>query len=237
MKKHLSKQIILSGNYWVLNKTVMKELGLETAVILSVFADAEEMLGDKEGWFFQTIETIEEITTLSRHKQNIAIKSLKDLGVLEQQNKGQPMKRYFRINYNKLTNLIESALHSSMSNSYNLKCEKSATSKEHSYEEHIYKELNPIVPLEKEQRFNEFWELYPRKENKKKALSYYKKINEETHDIIMNDLKVRVNSKDWKKDKGKYVMLPTTYLNGERWNDEIVGVVKNENIPDFLKPL
>ena len=53
----------------------------------------------------------------------------------------------------------------------------------------------------------------------------------------MNDLKVRVNSKDWKKDKGKYVMLPTTYLNGERWNDEIVGVVKSENIPDFLKPL
>ena len=38
-------------------------------------------------------------------------------------------------------------------------------------------------------------------------------------------------------DKGKYVMLPTTYLNGERWNDEIVGVVKSENIPDFLKPL
>ena len=108
----------------------------------------------------------------------------------------------------------------------------------------IERELEKELDIEKENelselenRFNEFWELYPRKENKKKALSYYKKINEETHDIIMNDLKVRVNSKDWKKDKGKYVMLPTTYLNGERWNDEIVGVVKSENIPDFLKPL
>ena len=100
----------------------------------------------------------------------------------------------------------------------------------------INADINKTV-LEQETRFNEFWKLYPRKENKKKALSYYKKINEETHDIIMNDLKVRVNSKDWKKDKGKYVMLPTTYLNGERWNDEIVGIIENENIPEFLKPL
>jgi hypothetical protein len=240
MSNRITKQLLLSNNYWVLNKTVMKELGLETAVILSVFADAEEMLGDKEGWFFQTIETIEEITTLSRHKQNIAIKSLKDLGVLEQQNKGQPMKRYFRINYNKLTNLIESALHSSMSNSYNLKCEKSATSKEHSYEEHIYKELNPIVPLEQETRFNEFWKLYPRKIGKKECNRLYKKVSEEEHQLILKNIQDRLDTKEWKTDTKQnlqYILHPTTYIRNERWNDEIVGIIENENIPEFLKPL
>lgn len=81
---------------------------------------------------------------------------------------------------------------------------------------------NPIVPSEKEQLFNEFWELYPRKINKKKSQSAYNKITKEMHDIIIDDLKKRVNTDLWKKDKGKFVMHPTTYLNGERWNDELV---------------
>ena len=34
MSNKITKQLLLSDNYWVLNKTVMKLLGLETAVIL-----------------------------------------------------------------------------------------------------------------------------------------------------------------------------------------------------------
>ena len=80
---------------------------------------------------------------------------------------------------------------------------------------------NPIVPLEKEQRFKEFWEAYPKKVNKKRAMTAYNKISKKTHDIIIKDLETRVDSDQWKKDKGKYIPNPTTYLNGERWNDEV----------------
>ena len=41
----------------------------------------------------------------------------------------------------------------------------------------------------------------------------------------------------YKKENGKYIPYATTYINGERWNDEIVGINENENIPEFLKPL
>lgn len=96
---------------------------------------------------------------------------------------------------------------------------------------------NPIVPLEKEQQFNEFWEVYPRKTNKKKAMTAYNKISKDTHNFIINDLQKRINTDEWKKENGKYIPYATTYINGERWNDEIVGIIENENIPEFLKPL
>ena len=92
------KELLISDNYWVLNKTIVKEFGIDTAFILSILAEAEKMLADEDGWFYQTAETIEEITGLSNHKQTICLNSLKEKGVLEQKNKGIPMKRYFKIN-------------------------------------------------------------------------------------------------------------------------------------------
>ena len=75
---------------------------------------------------------------------------------------------------------------------------------------------------EKDERFNVFWEAYPNKKNKKKAKDkYLKDVDKELHQTIMNDLRVRKKSKDWTKEDGRYIPHPTTYLNGERWNDEI----------------
>ena len=72
------------------------------------------------------------------------------------------------------------------------------------------------------ENFNEFWKEYPNKKNKKKAKDkYLKDVDKELHQIIMNDLRVRKKSKDWTKEDGIYIPHPTTYLNGERWNDEI----------------
>ena len=105
MSKYLTKQLLLSGNYWVLNKDVVRLVGLETAFLLTCFAEAETMLADKEGWFYQTIERTEEITGLKRSRQDKATRKLVELGILEQINKGLPMKRYFRINYKVLKEL------------------------------------------------------------------------------------------------------------------------------------
>lgn len=76
------------------------------------------------------------------------------------------------------------------------------------------------VHVQNEELFNEFWEKYPRKINKKKAKDkYVKSVDEETHKKIIKDLEVRKNSNFWEDEQ--YIPHPTTYLNGERWNDEI----------------
>lgn len=140
MSKMFAKQLLLTNNYWVLNKTMVQLLGLEGAFLLSSFAEAENMMADGEGWFYQTSDTVERITTLSRHKQDQAIKKMKDLGVIEQSNRGVPPKRYFKINYECLTNQFANILQIEQSKIDKLNCKKSATNKESNYKENNYKE-------------------------------------------------------------------------------------------------
>ncbi len=70
--------------------------------------------------------------------------------------------------------------------------------------------------------FDEFYSSYPNKKSKKKAEQSYVKIkglNEEIAKIILGALEKHKNSDQWKKDKGKFIPHPSTWINQERWND------------------
>lgn len=69
--------------------------------------------------------------------------------------------------------------------------------------------------------FQDFWGIYPNKTQKKKAEEKWNRLKVEVQDLILKDLPERIKGEKWQKDGGKYVEMPTTYLNGERWNDEI----------------
>ena len=106
MERNSIKQLLMSSNYFILNKQLVKDLGIETAFLLSALVEADDQLADEEGWFYQTSKTIEDITGLSNYKQSLGIEKLIDLGILEQINKGIPMKRYFKISYEKIQKLL-----------------------------------------------------------------------------------------------------------------------------------
>ncbi|MFU8927530.1 hypothetical protein [Acinetobacter puyangensis] len=74
-----------------------------------------------------------------------------------------------------------------------------------------------------DEQFNQFWSAYPVKKNKMKAEDRFKKINFKKHsfETIMISLEKHKASFDWQKDNGAYIPHPTTWINGERWNDEI----------------
>ena len=67
--------------------------------------------------------------------------------------------------------------------------------------------------------FENFWKLYPKKVAKKKAEQKWERLTKETQEIILADLPKRVKCDQWLKG---FILDPTTYLNGERWLDEIV---------------
>ncbi len=71
------------------------------------------------------------------------------------------------------------------------------------------------------ERFLKFYELYPKKVKKKDTEKWFlkNKPDEELFNKIMEGLKKHLKSKQW-KDK-QYIPYPTTWLNGERWNDEV----------------
>lgn len=68
--------------------------------------------------------------------------------------------------------------------------------------------------------FEDFWKLYPRKVEKKKASAKWARVPCELHAQILADIEARKKSDQWTRG---FIPHPTTYLNGERWNDEITS--------------
>ena len=124
MQEKTFKQLLMSSNYYTLNKQVVKTLGIEPAFLLTILIEASDGLADDEGWFYQTIEKIGELTGIGRHKQDKIIKDLIESKILEQKNKGVPCKRYFKINYEIIENLVFQKQQTSLSQNDKLDCKK-----------------------------------------------------------------------------------------------------------------
>ena len=83
-------------------------------------------------------------------------------------------------------------------------------------EENIYKTKNTTSTAT---RFDEWWCLYPKKIEKKKAREIWKRRKlDSLADKIIKDTKTRPTA--CAKWSAGYIPNPTTYLNGDRWEDE-----------------
>jgi len=80
---------------------------------------------------------------------------------------------------------------------------------------------NEKAGVDKQAAFEAFWLAYPRKAGKKKAAEAFKKINPSVYPLILPALEAHKQSKQWTRDSGQYIPYPATWLNQERWNDEI----------------
>jgi len=71
--------------------------------------------------------------------------------------------------------------------------------------------------------FDAFWQAYPLKKSKKDAVKAWAKIkpNEHLAGKILQAVQRAMTSEDWTKDGGRYIPHASTWLNGERWNDEV----------------
>lgn len=82
--------------------------------------------------------------------------------------------------------------------------------------------------------FADFWKIYPNKVEKKKAEAKWDALPIETQQLILADIPKRCLGEKWSKENGRFVEMPTTYINGERWNDQIVApkttVYKNTKV-------
>ena len=105
-------QLLASSNFIPLNKTLIKEFGLEETIIFSELVSEFEYWTnnngiDDEGYFYSTIENLEEKTTLSDHKQRKALKKLQEMKVLDVKICGLPAKRYIKINEEQVIKLFQ----------------------------------------------------------------------------------------------------------------------------------
>lgn len=109
--------ILANNNYIILNKSLIKELGLKETIILGELASeynyykSNNMLND--GWFYSTVENVKNETSLSDYEQRIAINNLKDKKIISMIIKGIPAKRYIKINTLIIGNLLLNNLRTS----------------------------------------------------------------------------------------------------------------------------
>lgn len=82
---------------------------------------------------------------------------------------------------------------------------------------------------ELEQSFSEFWSMYPRKEAKSKALASWMKLKPDS-ELLEKILGGIAKAKSLKWHDPQFIPLPATYLNGQRWEDEIVQTQKSPAI-------
>lgn len=212
------KELLLSSNYWVVNKNILQQLGLEATFLLSAMAEADKMLSDENGWFYQTMETLEEITTLKRRKQDKAIELLIKQKILLQKNKGMPMKRFFKINYDVLASKIAENSQPRKHKSDNQECVERTTkgvqnvqtkmcktynNKESTYKENNYKESSSAnTDIVKE--IVNYLNKQAKKEFKTNTKDTVKKINARLRDgFVLEDFKNVIDKKteQWKNDE------------------------------------
>ena len=73
-----------------------------------------------------------------------------------------------------------------------------------------------------DERFDKFWKAYPKRRDKKRAYKAFMKIkpDDKLLEKMLDCIEREKKSLDWLKDNGQYIPYPSSWLNGERWNDE-----------------
>jgi DNA-binding MarR family transcriptional regulator len=89
-------------------------------------------------------------------------------------------------------------------------------------------------PVYENDTFLRFWTLYPKKQKKVEAQRIWDRLkpDAELAEQIIKDVQRRSQIHDWQKENGKYIPMPTTYLNGQRWTDELPEPKRGD--PDWL---
>lgn len=108
--KNVVLQLLDSDGYITVNKLLIRTLGLNEAVILceliseyNYYKSNNEIIDDE---FFSTKNNLEYNTGLNGHYQRKALINLQNLCIIDIVKKGLPAKNYFKINFEKLLNIL-----------------------------------------------------------------------------------------------------------------------------------
>lgn len=139
--------ILSSDAYIILNKYVMKAIGLHEAILLGelcseyIYWCKEDKLQD--GYFFSTRENIEKETTLSPHQQRQALKNLVNFGFVEITEKDMPKKTYYKVIEEKVYEFLsKTELDFAEVKKFNDKTSKNLTSSDENIEDQDVKNFN-----------------------------------------------------------------------------------------------
>lgn len=84
-------------------------------------------------------------------------------------------------------------------------------------------------PKMTQEQFEQFWTAYPVKQWRKKVMEKFLKLDPSLFESIMSWI---TKHSKWKKWKEWFVPMPETFINQERWNDEITEFISHDTAHD-----
>lgn len=86
-------------------------------------------------------------------------------------------------------------------------------------------------------KFLQFWNLYPRKVRKKDSFVAWKRLNKKQQDEIIKAVENYSSECKSKERKEEFILLPKTFLNKDRelWKDYLNPPKKEESLADYVK--
>ena len=187
-------QLISTSNFITVNKDLIKELGLEEAILLGELASEYDYWNNKneieDDYFYSTIENIEEKTTLTAYKQRKCLEYLRFRGIIDIQIRGIPAKRYIKINEEKVIEIFNNKLLKNLTTGCK-KISQLEVKKLNGNNNNINNNINNISSFnendeELKKHFELIWDKYPNKTGKTKSKEYFyqwikgKRISKET---------------------------------------------------------
>ena len=244
--KLFALEILSSESYLVVNKKLIKQFGPDTAIFLSNLIDKYKYFQDKQiliedGFYITHKKLIEEYGFTDRGIRNCKT-SLKTKSIIETKLIGIPPKEYYYINWEELIKSIDIELdqetikngvrdipngsvrdipNGSVRVNNNNKVTKITKLKLTSFEEEDLPKLTRFITPN---QFNNFWELYPKKTDKGKALTSWNKLCTKKTGVkptwrqIRSAIIAQKQSDRWQNKD--FIPLPTTWLNQSRWLDD-----------------
>lgn len=166
--------LLANDNYIIVNRSLIKEIGLKETIILGELASEHNYykknnLLDDKGYFYSTIENVQENTSLSSYEQKKCLDNLSKRKIIDVVVKGIPAKRHIKINSFQLINLFANNLETSFQKNEKLDSKKLGTNNNNNNNnknnnKEIYKEKYgtygrvKLYPYEYEKLINEFGE-------------------------------------------------------------------------------
>lgn len=101
------------------------------------------------------------------------------------------------------------------------RCESGQTSASHADKKRTREEKRRVTPIVPE-TFSKFWNAYPRKTAKPRALKAFEKLqfSNGAFQHLLDALEVAKGSEEWRREGGRFIPHPATWLNDRRFEDE-----------------
>jgi hypothetical protein len=85
------------------------------------------------------------------------------------------------------------------------------------------KDQNPAANAALPSGFSDFWSWYPRKQGKGAVLKIWERLrpNAELLEKMRVAIEAQRRTEGWQKERGQFIPMPATWLNQQRWEDEV----------------